>query len=91
MTPIWSDEEARAPGTYTLKVNKGGGSGRHVAGTLIKVTADKPPAGKTFGRWSGDTQILVNPSLPTTTATMPSIDVTITATYADALSSEQSK
>jgi hypothetical protein len=55
------------------------------------VTADKPPAGKQFARWSGDTEILVNPSLPTTTATMPSIDVTITATYADALSSEQSK
>jgi hypothetical protein len=74
-------EEAPAPGAHTLKVNKGGGSGHHVAGTVVKVTADKPPAGKKFARWSGDTQILVNPSLPTTTATMPSIDVTITATY----------
>jgi len=75
--------QAPAPGTHTLKVNKGGGSGRHVAGTLVKVTADMPPAGKQFARWSGDTEILANPFIPTTTATMPSIDVTITATYAD--------
>src|SRR4029077_15097401 len=54
-----------------------------VAGTLVKVTADMPPAGKQFARWSGDTDILANPFIPTTTATMPSIDVTITATYAD--------
>jgi hypothetical protein len=75
--------EADAPATHTLTVNKGGGSGRHVAGTSVKVTADMPPAGKQFERWSGDTEILANPFIPTTTATMPSIDVTITATYTD--------
>jgi len=74
---------APAPGTHTLKVNKGRGSGHHVAGTFVTVTADAPPAGRQFARWSGDTEILTNPSVPTTTATMPSIDVTITATYAD--------
>ena len=73
--------EAPAPGTHTLKVNKGGGSGRHISGTVVKVTADEPPAGKKFARWSGDTEILANPFVSTTTATMPSIDVTITATY----------
>jgi hypothetical protein len=70
-------------GMHTLTVNKGGGSGRHVAGTLVKVTADMPPAGKQFVRWSGDTEILANPFVSTTTATVPSIDVTITATFAD--------
>ena len=70
-------------GTHTLTVNKGGGSGRLVAGTLVKVTADMPPAGKQFARWSGDTEILANPFVPTTTATVPSIDVMITATYTD--------
>ena len=50
---------------------------------LVKLTADEPPAGKKFAGWSGDTEILANPFVPTTTATMPSIDVTITATYAD--------
>ena len=83
--------EAPAPGTRALKVNKGRGSGRHAAGTMVKVTADAPPAGKKFAGWSGDIQILANPSEPTTTATMPSIEVTLTATYADALSTEPSK
>jgi beta-glucosidase len=81
--------EALAPGTPTLTVNDGSGSGQNVAGTLVTVTADAPPPGQEFAGWSGDTQILANPSESTTTATMPSIDVTITATYADALSSEQ--
>ena len=83
--------EAPAPGTRNLKVNNGRGSGRHAAGTMVKVTADAPPAGKKFAGWSGDIQILANPSEPTTTATMPSIEVTLTATYADALSTEPSK
>jgi List-Bact-rpt repeat protein/ferritin-like protein len=77
------ENDGMEEGTHTLTVNKGGGSGRHVAGTLVKVTADMPPAGKQFAHWSGDTEILANPSIPTTTATMPSIDVTLTATYAD--------
>ena len=73
--------EAPAPGTRTLKVNKGRGSGRHAAGTMVTVTADAPPAGQQFAGWTGDIQILANPAVPTTTATMPSIEVTITATY----------
>jgi len=73
--------EAPAPGTHTLKVNNGRGSGRHAAGTMVTVTADAPPAGQQFEGWTGDIQILANPAVPTTTATMPSIEVTITATY----------
>ena len=75
--------EALAPGTHTLKVNKGRGSGRHVAGDMVTVTADAPPRGKKFAGWSGDIQVLANPSISPTTATMPSIDVTVSATYAD--------
>ena len=78
-------------GTPTLTVNDGSGSGRNVAGELLKVTANTPPTGKKFAGWSGDIQILANPSVSTTTATMPSIDVTVTATYADAFSSESSE
>jgi Divergent InlB B-repeat domain len=73
--------EAPAPGTHTLKVNKGRGSGRHVAGDVVTVTADAPPPGKKFAGWSGDIQILANPSISPTTATMVSSDVTIKATY----------
>jgi hypothetical protein len=75
--------EALAPATPTLRVNNGGGSGRYVSGAVVRVIADEPPVGKKFARWNGDTEILANRFIPTTTATMPSIDVTITATYAD--------
>ena len=67
----------------TLTVNDGTGSGPHDVGTTVTVTANPPPSGQEFSGWSGDIQILANPSLSTTTATMPSIDVTISATYAD--------
>jgi hypothetical protein len=83
--------EAAAPGTHSLKVNNGRGSGRHVAGKVVTVTADAPPAGQEFAGWSGDIQILANPFLSTTTATMPSIDVTVSATYADVSSGESSE
>ena len=76
-------------GAPTLTVNDGSGSGQHAAGTILTVTAEPPPPGKKFAGWSGDTQILANPSESTTTATMPSIDVTITATYADVASGDQ--
>ena len=74
--------KAAAPGTPALTVNGGGRSGKHAAGTIVTVTADPPQPRKKFAGWSGDTQILANPFERTTTATMPSIDVTITATYA---------
>jgi hypothetical protein len=56
--------EAPAPGAHTLKVKNGRGSGRHAAGTMVKVTADTPVPGKKFAGWSGDVQILANPSSP---------------------------
>jgi beta-glucosidase len=75
--------ETTVAGAPTLTVNDGSGDGQYTAGTPVKVTADEPPPRKKFAGWSGDTQILANPSEETTTATMPSIDVTVTATYAD--------
>ena len=82
---------APASGTPTLTVNSGSGSRQYAAGTIVTVTADPPPPGKEFAGWSGDTQILANPSEATTSATIPSIDVTITATYANASSNGSSK
>jgi hypothetical protein len=63
-----------------LTVNNGTASGDE-AGTLVTVTAAAAPAGTHFVSWSGDIVILANPSLPTTTATIPFMPVTITATY----------
>jgi Divergent InlB B-repeat domain len=63
-----------------LTVNNGTASGNET-GTLVTVTAAAAPVGTDFVGWSGDVEILANPSSPTTTATIPSMAVTITATY----------
>jgi hypothetical protein len=57
----------------------------------VTVTADPPPPGQTFAGWAGDIRILADPSLYTTTATMPSIDATVSATYTDVSSGESSE
>jgi Divergent InlB B-repeat domain len=63
-----------------LTVKNGTASGDE-NGTLVTVTAAPAPAGTHFVGWTGDIEILANPSLPETTATIPSMAVTITATY----------
>ena len=65
----------------TLKVNNGTGGGTYPAGTIVTVNANTPPAGKQFVGWTGDIAILAQPSASSTTATIPSIDVEITANY----------
>ena len=80
-----SSETSAAPETHVLDVFSGTGSGAYPAGTIVNVSADPPPAGQDFAGWSGDISILSNPFLTTTTALMPSIDVSITATYTDQL------
>jgi regulation of enolase protein 1 (concanavalin A-like superfamily) len=70
------------PATYTLTVINGTGSGSYAAGTSVTVSANTPPAGQAFAGWTGDTAILSNPTLATTSALVPSMAVTITATYA---------
>jgi Divergent InlB B-repeat domain len=72
---------AAAPASQALTVINGSVSGNPAPGTVVTVTANDPPAGQQFAGWTGDVQILANASLPTTTATVPSIPVTITATY----------
>jgi hypothetical protein len=67
--------------TYALTVNQGKPGGDYAAGTLVIVSADEPQAGAQFAGWTGDVEILANPFLPTTTATIPYMAVTITATY----------
>jgi hypothetical protein len=85
-----NDSLAKVPGggavpprTYILDVASGSGDGIYPTATIVKVSADPPPAGQQFAGWAGDTAILSNPFLPTTTAIMPSMDLSLTATYAD--------
>jgi Divergent InlB B-repeat domain len=69
--------------SYILDVVSGSGDGIYRTGKRVKVSADAPPAGQQFAGWAGDIAILSNPFLPTTTAIMPSMDVSLSATYAD--------
>ena len=74
-----------ASGMRVLTVNNGSGDGNYAAGTQVTVSANVPPPGQQFVAWTKDYQILANPQSPTTTATMPSVDATITATYVTTL------
>ena len=69
------------PSKFSLTVEKGNPSGLHAAGTQVVVRADAPKAGVQFAGWTGDVEILANRFLPTTSATIPFMAVTITATY----------
>jgi PA14 domain/Chitobiase/beta-hexosaminidase C-terminal domain/Divergent InlB B-repeat domain/FlgD Ig-like domain len=68
------------PRAYTLTVNNGTGSGSYDVGMTVLVSAREPVPGEAFA-WTGDKEILANWLLPTTSALMPSRDVTITAIY----------
>ena len=65
---------------YTLTVNNGSGDGTYLEGTRVTVSADPPPAGQQFSTWTGDTAILSNRLLSTTSALIPAMNVAITAT-----------
>ena len=79
--PVTIEATYKALPTYPLTVNSGTGSGPYTAGTLVTVTANAAPAGQQFAAWTGNVSFLANSSSPTTTLTMPSQPVTITATY----------
>ncbi|MGL6201125.1 MAG: InlB B-repeat-containing protein [Lachnospiraceae bacterium] len=70
---------------YTVTVNNGTGSGSYEEGATVIITAEPPSAGKQFAGWkveSGNVT-LTDSSSATTTFTMPSEAVTVTAEYAD--------
>lgn len=71
--------------TYLLTVVSGTGGGTYTAGTQVSIMADTPAQGKVFDGWTtsnggsfGDANSV------STTFTMPSNTVTVTATYKDA-------
>ena len=69
------------PIKFSLTIEKGKPGGSYPAGTLVTVVADAAPAGAQFTGWTGDVAILANPFIPETSATIPYMAVTITATY----------
>jgi Divergent InlB B-repeat domain len=73
------------PNTVLLTVAKGGPSGLYSPGTKVTVIADAAPKGTHFTGWTGDVEILANPSLATTTAIVPFMAVRISANYSEIL------
>ena len=73
--------KALPPTTYTLTVNSGTGGGSYTAGTSVPISANAPPAGQTFDKWTGDVSGVGNVNDASTTYTMGSTNATVTATY----------
>ncbi|MCA1800716.1 MAG: SUMF1/EgtB/PvdO family nonheme iron enzyme, partial [Actinobacteria bacterium] len=78
---------ARTLQPHTLTVVSGTGGGEYAVGTAVAVTADEPPAGQVFDYWTvdpsdADLGVSFDPTLSSTTATMPAHPVTLTANYA---------
>jgi hypothetical protein len=69
-----------SPQTYSLTVNGGTGSGNYAAGTTVAIAA-AAVSGQAFTNWTGDTSYLASVVSATTTVTMPSNGVTVTANY----------
>jgi uncharacterized repeat protein (TIGR02543 family) len=68
---------------YALTVSNGTGSDVYASGTSVDITAVAPKEGEVFDKWTGDTRYLSDSSTATTTVTMPSKVVVLTATYKD--------
>ena len=70
--------------TYALAVVGGTGSGDYAAGTSVAITADEPPEGKVFDKWTTTAGSFADANKPNTTFTMPTGTATVTANYKDA-------
>ena len=68
---------------YRLTVENGSGSGTYVAGTSVVITANTPPSGQRFERWTSiaNDYNITSATSSITTITMPSHDMTIVANY----------
>uniref|UniRef100_UPI0011466BFE InlB B-repeat-containing protein n=1 Tax=Allomuricauda sp. CP2A TaxID=1848189 RepID=UPI0011466BFE len=67
--------------TYALTVNNGGGDGAYEPGTVVNIVADAAPTGEQFEAWTGDIASVTDINSASTTVTMPSSNVNLTATY----------
>ncbi|MBO7533626.1 MAG: SUMF1/EgtB/PvdO family nonheme iron enzyme [Victivallales bacterium] len=59
----------------------------YAKGETVKITADNPPVGKVFDKWTSEDEDVPfdDPTSIDTTFTMPAHDVTVTATYKEVL------
>jgi len=73
----------RTAGNYKLSVNGGAGSGSFSEESKQVINAQKPPTGKVFDKWTGDTEAMGNVTAANTDVSMPQKNITVTATYKD--------
>jgi hypothetical protein len=64
---------------YTLAVVNGSGSGNYLESAVVAIVANAPAAGMVFDAWTGAT--VASPSSSSTTITIGTSAVTVTATY----------
>ncbi len=88
-TPGAGGQGANSNQQYRLTVDNGSGDGMYRAGTSVIITADAPPAGQRFDRWTSIASDfnITSATSSITTITMPSHDMTIVANYTAASSS----
>ncbi|MDD3005989.1 MAG: right-handed parallel beta-helix repeat-containing protein [Candidatus Pacebacteria bacterium] len=66
---------------YYLTIYNGSGSGWYAAGTKVTIAANAPAVRQVFYRWTGSTSYVARITSATTTVTMPSKSISLTATY----------
>lgn len=69
------------PGWSTLTVNSGTGSGEYQEGQQVAIAATTGLPGTVFDQWTGDTQYLNNVNSPNALVTLPTQNITLTASY----------
>jgi hypothetical protein len=68
---------------YTVTVTGGTGGGSYSPGSNVRVSAGTAPEGRVFARWTSDDVSLDDPYALTTSFTMPTYDVAVTAVFED--------
>ena len=85
-TSITATYKDAPPVTYSLTVTNGSGSGMYASGSVVAITANLPAAGKVFDKWSGNTSGVSDLNASSTTLTITSSNISVSATYKDVLS-----
>jgi len=66
---------------YQLTVSNGSGSGQYAAGTQVTITANTPPTGQIFDKWSGDIAGVSDINSASTNLTMQAQNIYVSALY----------
>ncbi|MCL2106659.1 MAG: hypothetical protein FWH26_06355 [Oscillospiraceae bacterium] len=80
-----------SPYTFTLTVVGGTGSGPYLAGSTVNIAANPATDGKVFDKWEASAGTIANPTSANTTFTMPTSNATVTATYKNASTEDETE